>query len=709
MSYGLTPTIALAGEVPGPSQHYAPDSDTDKTATKSPSSLNPEAAPFIPRTQPSQCALQRRNTPSDIKVRQAKAHSRLSPQRLHPREKKAPLTIQARIDEAFTALNRQRFSDAEAVFSAILQEKRLSPFNYKNVTIGLARSLKEQSREKQEKACSLLEQLRQKGSVNEFGASSIHNLDLTLSRCEQGLGQHLKAEARLLALRNKKHDDDEETLCEPGGNFEIDIAAARHWQIMSKYKLTDTLLLKMKAALNDSLHTDTFSSDVNKLHKYIRIVNLALARNWQLTGKHKACERLLLNMSGKNPNGSEESLCKPCKDHEINLALVRHWQVMGKYKLAERLLLNMGGEHPDDSKETPRKARKHDDINLALVRLWHVMEKHEQAERLLLNLSGKNPDGNEESLCTPCKDHEINLTLARHWQAMGKYKLAERLLLNMSRNNPGSRMESHFKTSAHYVTGLALIRLWQEIGEYEQSERLLLKMAGKHPGDDEFSLCKPSGHYDIDLALVRCWEMVGNHKLAERLLLNMIGKHPDASEEVLCKPSGLHNVDLALARQWQRAGKYEQAEKLLRRCDELYHSNECELTLLVVLARQAEFMEMIAGYPENANTLLATSIHYFILACQQIMNDGPESGQDNLNKALRSVQAIIEMHSPNAGAFSQKAHCLRMMGAREKEWKYWFDKSGHHDSSRAQKNKTDYWRSIEASALQKVRSSMGQT
>ncbi|WOG26212.1 hypothetical protein [Endozoicomonas sp. 8E] len=619
------------------------------------------------------------------------------------------MTIKARIDESFTALNRQRFSDAEAAFRAILQETWLSTFNYQNVTMGLARSLNAQSREKQEKARFLLEKLRQKGSVNKFGASTIHNLDLTLSRCEQGLGQHLKAEARLLALRNKKHDADEETLCEPTGNFEIDIAAARHWQIMSKYKLTETLLLKMKAALDGSSHSFTFSSDVNKLHKYLHIVNLALARNWQLTGKHKACERLLLNMSSKKPDGSEESLCKPCKDHEINLALVRHWQAMGKYKLAERLLLNMGGEHPEDSKETPRKARKHHDINLALMRLWHVMEKHEQAERLLLNLSGKNPDGSEESLCTPCKDHEINLTLARHWQATGKYKLAERLLLNMSKKYLGTSMESHFKSSAHYVTRLALTRLWQEIGEYEQSERLLLKMAGKHPGDDEYSLCKPSGHYDIDLALVRCWEMVGNHKLAEGLLLNMIDKHPDASEEVLCKPSGYHDADLALARQWQRAGQYEQAEKLLRHCNELYHSNECELALLVILARQAEFMEIIAGYPENANTLLATSIHYFIVACQQITNGGPEPGHDNLNKALKSVETVIEIYSPNAGALSQKAHCLRMMGASEKEWKYWFDKSGHHDSSRAQKSKTDYWRSIEASALQKVRSSMGQT
>ncbi|WP_422134596.1 hypothetical protein [Endozoicomonas sp. ALD040] len=618
MSYGLPPvrsnaahSSAAVGSAAAASSTTT-CSTTTRSTTKSKYTLNPEASVFIPHAQR---VHEHSVKLSDIKDRQAAACQTLLPQTLSQwTEPKDSADIKGRINDAFKELTKRKFIDAETAFRNILNENQqiLSTFDYQNATIGLARSLKEQTRKKQLEACSLLEKLRLTGSFTEFRASTIHHLDLTLSRCEQVLGKYLEAETRLIALRNLKSDADVQALCTPSGNFDADITNARLWQLMKKNTLTEALLMNMGKALFTELHSNRSAVTSQKRHSYLHTVNLALARNWQLTGKYEWAENLLLSMIVKHPNASEEVLCSPSE---------------------------------------------HRDIDLALARVWQMMGKSERTERLLLNMSGKHPDGSEESLCKPCPQHEINLALAILWQEMDKHEMTGKLLLNMS---------------------------------------------NKHPDDSEENLCKPCAHHNTDLALARHWEVIGKHTLTEKLLLNISGRDPHDSEDILCKPSGQHDIDLALACIWQVTGKNELAERLLWRCSKFYHSDEFQLSLLCLYAGQTGFMEMISHYPESANTLLVTSIHHFNLACEQIINDDLKSGKDNLNKALQYVESTLEKYPLNASAHSQKAHCLRMMGASEEVWRASFNKANLLDSSRTYKNKNSSWRSCESAALQKM-------
>ncbi|WOG26214.1 hypothetical protein [Endozoicomonas sp. 8E] len=785
MSHGLTPTSAAANASSPPA-----DSITSKPQSK----LNPEAPTFIPRLQSAEQPL---NSPSNIRDRQATASQEPSAQTFQQHSEKHHGAYSDVINDAYQELREHHFTTAEKAFRTIFKnfKKTLSQCERHSVLLGLARSLKEQTHEKQLEACSLLEELRSNERLTKSGASAITNLDLTLSLCEEALGRYLKAESRLLILSKKRPDANEQALYQPSGHYPVDIALARLWLNTNKRKLSETLLVKLAAELTQKLQSHLSASAACKFRKYLHDTNMTLVRLWQLMDKHQWAENLLLEMSGKHPNASEDILCRPCersdinmtlvrhwevmskyklaeklllnmsdkrpdatddrlckptKHHDIDLALVRLWQLMGKHKLAEKLLLNMCGKDPDAIEDFLCKPTRHHDINLALVRLWQMMGKHKLAEKLLLNMSGKTPDASEEVLCRPCEHDDVNLPLVRHWEVMGKYKLAEKLLLNMSDKQPDASEELLCKISGKYAVDLALAILWQMMGHYERSEKLLLNMTGKPldanaealckpsgdrkidlalmrvweltdgkhewaerlmlnmsnklPDASEEVLCKPSGNHEIDLALVRLWELIdGKHEWAERLLLNMSDKCPDASEEELCKPCGHHDIDLTLAHFWKAAGKRQRAKRLIKRCCELYHSIECELSLLNFHVGQAGFMEMITRYPKNADTLLTTSIHYFRLACTQIIEGGPESGKDNLKTALELVESALEMCPTIAGAVSQKAHCLRMMGASEQVWKALFARALSLEPSREHKDKTDHWRTAEAAAFRKVR------
>ncbi|WOG26242.1 hypothetical protein [Endozoicomonas sp. 8E] len=657
MSYGLpTTTTATASSsttttaTSQSSGYLASGSDTD-LATNPTSNLNPEAPIFIPRLQVFD---ERSYTPSNISDREANAYQSLTPPTLQQRTvKTTPKAIQKEIDDAFKILKNKQFTDAETAFRVILlkYEGTLSLTRERSATIGLARSLGEQTHAKQMEARSLLEKLSLHGTFNSFGASNIYNLDLTLSRCEESLGYYLDAEARLLRLRKKKPGASEQSLCKPSHYFDADITNARLWQAM---------------------------------------------------GKHDRAERLLLNMSGKHPHSSEDILCKPTGNHNIDLGLVRLWEIMGKHKLAERQMLNMRNKHPGNSEEILCKPTGHHSIDLSQVRLWQMIGKYKRAEKLLLSMSGKQLCTNEGELCKPCGNREIDMALSRLWQVMGKNKLTEWLLLNMSGKHPGASEEILCEPCRQHDIDLTLARHWEFISKYRLSERLLLNMIGKRPNDREETLSLSSGYHDIDLALARLWPRMNKPERTERLLLDMSGKSLNGSEESLCWPSGHHDIDLALIYFWKITGKTERAQTLLRRCRDLYHSNECEYRLLLLSAGQAEFMEMISNYPESANILLVTSIHYFSLACEQLTNDDPKSGNDNLMKALEIIESALEKYPHCAGAYSQKGHCLRMLGSSEQEWSEWFKRAEIIDPGRAYKVKTDFWRSNEATALQKV-------
>ncbi|WOG26238.1 hypothetical protein [Endozoicomonas sp. 8E] len=802
MNYGLSTTSAPTNSgtstttTSQPKQNRASGSDTSAT-TETTFTPGRRARTFVPSARHHQGAHERSNRAANTSNRQATANRRSTSRPFQPAARNASSQqIAKEIDSAFAILNNQNFIGAEKAFRVILTDNwgELTAFEKQNTTVGLARSLKEQTREKQIEACSLLEELRLEGKLSWFGASTICNLDLTLSLCEEALGKQLEAETRLLKLRRVSHNADEKTLYKPSRYYPADINNARLWQSMGKNTQAERLLLNVKADLIERLHSEPSAAIAPKLQKYLDSVNMALVRLWEVMNKHESAEKLLLNMSRKHPNGSEEALCKPCgyrdidltlvrlwqmtgknnraeklllnmsgkrpgaseeelckpcRKHEIDLTLVRHWELTGKNKLAEKLLLNMSGKHPDASEEIlckPCWQRKidltlvlhwavkgkyslaerlllnmllkhpddsedilcepsgHHDIDLARARIWQDMDKTERAERLLLNISAKTLNDTEESLCKPSGYHDIDLALTRLWQIMGKHERAERLLLIMSGKQPGASEEILFQPCWKNDIDLTLVRHWEVMGRYKWSEKLLLNMSGKSSCASEQELCKPCGHNDIDLALVRLWEKLEKHELAEKLLLNMGGKCPNDSEENLCIPFGHHDIDLALVRLWEMMGKHEWAGKLLRRCCDLYHSHECGYTLLCFSAGQAEFMEMIGNHPETANTLLVSSIHYFNLACKQITNDDPESGNDSLEKALEIAESILEKYPLYAGAYSQKAHCLRMLGRSEQEWREWFEKAASLDPGRLYKEKTDLWRNNEATALLKLRS-----
>ncbi|WOG26227.1 hypothetical protein [Endozoicomonas sp. 8E] len=731
-----------------PSRYCASGSDTGASKGRK-FTLNPNAETFIPRSQRPHGGHQHSKSPSGPEA----AYQSSTPRTFHPEAKTCPPeALKKEINSAFAMLKNQNFTDAEKAFRTLLNGKHGIPnrFDKQEATVGLARCLKEQTHEKQMEACSILEELRLDGKLTRFGASNIDNLDLCLSLCEEALGKYLAAETRLLRLRKKMPNANERALCEPSHYYAADISNARLWQLMGKYTLAETLLLNLKTKLIKNLQSKPYSPATSKLRRHLNTVNMGLMRLWQLMDKHQKAEllmldligkrpddnedilcrqsdhkdvdlaltfiwralgkreraeRLLLNMSRKHPHDSEEILSRPTGHRAIDMALVRTWEEMDKLELAEKLLLNMSGKRPGDSEEELCKLCGHHDIDLSLAVLWQRMYKYMRTEKLLLNMSGKRPGDSEEALCKLCGNREIDLALVRFWELTGKYNLAEKLLLNVSHKHPGASEEILCKPCWQHEIDLTLARYWEVLGKYHLSERLLLNMSGKDPDDSEEILCKPCGNHEFDLALATLWEMMDKPERAERLLLNMIGKHPGEDEDSLCKPSGNHDIDLILARCWEITGKHERAINLVERGCEFYHSNEFELTLLKFSTGQEGFMEMISRYPESANTLLANSIHYFSLACQQIIQDTPESGQDNLHKALEFVESALKKYPPSAGAYSQKAHCLRMLGKNEQKWKEWFARARAFDSSRTRRAKTHFWRNREAAALQKLSNS----
>ncbi len=759
MSYGLPTTTSAAASSgtttsPGtvtsqPSQYCASGSYAD-AVKKQPSTSDREAKSLAPRAQLLKDVHQPSNRSSNISGRQATAYRGHTPRTFQPVAKRpSSKAIEKNINEAYAIFNNKDFIEAEKAFRLILHKYQglLSSSEKQDITIGLAKSLKEQTFEKRKEACSILEELRLDGRFTRFGASTIHNLDLALSRCEEALGRNFAAERRLLRLRRKNRNADENQLCKSSRYYAADISNARLWQSMGKHTLAETLLLNIKTELINELQKTLYAPKAARLRKYLDTVNLALGRIWPLMNKHqqseelllemigkrsddnedKLCkhsdrkdidlalviiwldcdkreraERLLLSMSRKHPDDSEEILCRPTGHQGIDLALVRTWEQTDKNKLAEKLLLNMSCKHLNDDEEVLCKPCGHHDTDLILVRLWQKLYKLQRAEKLLLNMSKKHSCASENELCKLTGNHEIDLALVRHWELTGKYKLAEKLLLNMSGKHPVASEEILCKPCWNYVIDLTLVRFWEVVGKYHLSERLLLNMIGMQPNNTEEILCEPSGHNDLDLTRARLWQIMDKPERTERLLLNMSSKSLNVSEESLCKPTGHHDIDLALVCVWAKTGKHKWAEILLRRCRDMYQTNECEYTLLALSAGQAGFMEMISNYPESANTLLVTSIHYFSLACEQIAEKGPKSGNDNLMKALEIIESALEKYPFNAGAYSQKAHCLRMLGSSEQEWREWFNRAEIIDPGRAYKVKTDFWRSNETTALQKL-------
>ncbi|WP_257255037.1 PABP-interacting PAM2 motif-containing protein, partial [Endozoicomonas sp. SESOKO3] len=177
MSYGLPPDY---GSTSQPSQYRLPDANQDANQdihqeTMPESKLNPCAQPFVPRGSGGDDD-RSSGTPPTIRDRRTTAHRASFSQRPHPSgNKQSPKEARENINQAYITLKNKQFSDAEEKFQAVIDEfgSQLSQADYQNSVIGLARSLNEQTPEKQEEACSHLEELRSKGRLTKLGASTI--------------------------------------------------------------------------------------------------------------------------------------------------------------------------------------------------------------------------------------------------------------------------------------------------------------------------------------------------------------------------------------------------------------------------------------------------------------------------------------------------------------------------------------------------------
>ena len=661
------------------------------------------------------------------------------------------------INKAFGQFRNQQFQDSEREFRSILQTAGLGKSKKNTAIIGLARSLQKQTLEKTKEACTLLEELKRNSATDFYGASRIPALDHTLSLCKKKLGQFNEAERLLLAISKKYTKAGEGELCKPCGQHDIDLALARLWLVMGKNKRAEALLLAMsdKAPEADeaSLCVPCGQHDID----------LDLARAWQATSKYKRAEALLLAMSNKAPKTDEADLCVPCGQHDIDLTLARLWESMGEHKRAEALLLAMSNKDPEallvmsdnDPKIYEAKLCRpcgQRGVDLTLARVWECMGEYKRAETLLLAMSDKDPEAGEVELCKPCGQHEIDLTLAGLWQVMGKIRRAEALLLAMSDKDPEAGEVELCKPCGQYRVDLALVRLWEVMGEYERAEALLLTMSDKDPKAGEVELCKPCGRHNVDLTLVRVWEYIGKYKKAETLLLAMSDKAPEADEATLCKPCGQHGIDLTLARLWGGIGKYERAEalllamsdkapeadeaklckscgqhdidlalvriwqdmdktnqpeKLLTSCLQSSYSGECELAQLYMYSSSKEFIERVAELKDSSNKCLTISIYYFNKACQQISRGELSQSNDYLRLALEHVDKALKDYRPTAAAYSQKAHCLRMMN--KSKWRPWFIKAYSLDPNRVLQHKTENWRKTERNALEVIKVKKGRS
>ncbi len=444
---------------------------------------------------------------------------------------------------------------------------------------------------------------------------------------------------------------------------------------------------KFRSLLDNSLKDLT-------LAQYQNVV-IGLSRSLNHQGHHKSVKACSLLEQLKHNNSCHKSGVSSIKNLDLTLSLAK--QNMGKHKEAESLLLVLSEKCPDSSEVTLCKPCGDHKVDLALARLWQVMDENDWAEKLLLAMSHKQPGSNEATLCEPCGKLEIDLTLARQWQVLGKNDLAEKLLLAMSHKQPGSNEATLCKPCGKPEVDLALARHWQVMDKNDQAEKLLLAMSHKQPD----SMCKPCGNPEIDLTLARLWQVMGKNDRAEKLLLAMSHKQPGSNEATLCKPSGKPEIDLTLARLWLIMDKNDWAETLLENGLKTNdHLAGYQLALSCLYVGTTRFNDKISSVPYSADKCLVLSCNSFFLFCQKIESKSSVIDYSELDKAKKFVDEGIKEFPPNAKLYTQKAHCLRMAGEPENEWRDWFTKANSLDPLRALKNKSDScWRMLEYEAL----------
>ena len=528
---------------------------------------------------------------------------------------------------------------------------------------------------------------------------SDQKVNLSLARLWGDMYEVKKAEKLLLTMSGKSLGDDEAALCTPCYDNEVDLALAIFWHNTGKKEKAEKLLLAMSGKPWDSTETNVLCKPC-----FVEKNNLALVRLWDGMGKTQLSEKLLLAMRGKGSNNGKEVLCEPCGNTATDHAYAVYLTRVGEMKCAEKLLLAMSGQTLAGDEKSLYKPHPNLDVNLTLASLWTDVHENEKAEILLLKMSGKSLDDDEAALIRPTQE-KVDLALAIAWGAMGKGKQAEKLLLVMS-HKPWDSDESTLCQPSHSMAiDLTLARIWRTMGNTKRSEKLLLALSKKPWDSDNLAiLCKPSAIDNLDRSLSATWEMMAKYKHSECLLLAMTKKRRNSNVEAMCEPSDKRELDLSLAFIWRHLGEFKLAENLLKNILKKESSHEAQHILLSLYTGTDQFVKEIITFKDGVEKELLWSIHYFELATREIEKNGPTNQtREWLEYSHLIVTQAIDQYPNSAGLYSQKSHCLRMLGKKESEWSFYFDRARAINPLRSYRvGKHGIWRDREQKALRKI-------
>ena len=533
------------------------------------------------------------------------------------------------------------------------------------------------------------------GPQRQISPSNYYNANLTISRIWQLQGKYSESQAILLMMGNQTRSrnglpplSEQKSIITPCGDHLIDLAMVRLQEEKGDYPQAETLLLAMMKQHRPraSLSVPCGRHDLD----------LAMVRLQQEKGDYPQAVILLLAMMKKH--SSQANLSVPCGKHDLDLAMVRLQEEKGDYLKAETLLLAMMKKlNPQANLSVP--CGKHD-LDLVMVRLQEEKGDYLKAETLLLAMrENHNPQASQS---VPCGKQDLDLAMVRLQEEKGDYLKAETLLLAMMKKlNPQASLSA---PCGEHDLDLTMVRLQEEKGDYLKAETLLLAMRESH--NPQASQSVPCGKHGLDLAMIRLQQGKGDYPQAKTLLLAMRKIHsPQASLSVPC---GKHDLDLGLLQLLVRNQEYPAFDTLLRACQSVYpYKKEYEETYLISLGERKNWKSFDEEI-KTVNTINSVAVQHIISVrfFQQAIElyNRNENGDACCLSALNVVEKAIGTYPPRSYLFSQKAHCLRMLGYEETVWRPLFQKADTLDPARMRHEKLDSWRKAEHQAFQKIAS-----
>ena len=190
-------------------------------------------------------------------------------------------------------------------------------------------------------------------------------------------------------------------------------------------------------------------------------------------------------------------------------------------------------------------------------------------------------------------------------------------------------------------------------------------------------------------------------------------------------------IDLNRVRLLQMRKQYEAFHKLVKACQKTHtHRTEYFEKYLICLgeqkrwdtfdkeidaiksAQKSDQPESKNDQPESKSDLLesksvqlALSIRYFQEAIFQYGENDQVRGLSCCKQALSIADDLSEKYPTNASVLSQRAHCLRLLGKPESEWRELFRRAHIIDPERMRQEKTDNWRKEEQEVLASLKHS----